>query len=80
MHELSLTREIVRIVCEAAQGRRVHNVSLEIGRQSCVMPQSIEFCFAAVALGTPAEGARLDIRRTDGEECNVATMEIEEIT
>ena len=42
------------------------------------MPEAIEFCFDAVAQGTLAEGARLDIRRTDGEELNVTTMEIEE--
>ncbi len=78
MHELALTREIVAIVCQAAQDRRVHKVSLEIGRLSCVMPEAVEFCFEAAAKGTPAEGARLDIHRTDGEELNVTTMEIEE--
>jgi hydrogenase nickel incorporation protein HypA/HybF len=78
MHELSLTHEIVDIVCKAAGGRRVHTVTLEIGRLSCVMPESIEFCFEVIAQGTLAAGARLDIRRTDGEELNVTTMEIEE--
>ncbi len=78
MHELALTREIVAIVCEAARDRRVHKVTLEIGRLTCVMPEAIEFCFEAVARGTLAEGARLDIHRTDGEELTVATMEIEE--
>ena len=78
MHELAHTREIVDIVCKAANDRRVHKVTLEIGRLSCVMPEAIEFCFAAVAQGTLAEGARLEIRRADGEELNVTTMEIEE--
>lgn len=78
MHELSVTREIVAIVCDAAQHRRVHKVTLEIGRQSCVAPEAIAFCFEVVAQGTLAEGARLDIHATDGTELNVATMEIEE--
>jgi hydrogenase nickel incorporation protein HypA/HybF len=78
MHELALTREIVAIVCVAGHDRRVHKVTLEIGRLSGVMPEAIEFCFEAVAQGTLAEGARLAIRRTDGEELNVTTMEIEE--
>lgn len=78
MHELALTREIVAIVCGAADNRRVHKVTLEIGRLSGVMPEAIEFCFEAVAQGTLAEGARLDIQRTDGEQLNVTTMEIEE--
>ena len=34
MHELALTREIVAIVCEAAHGRRVRKVTLEIGELS----------------------------------------------
>jgi hydrogenase nickel incorporation protein HypA/HybF len=78
MHELALAREIVAIVCGAAHGRVVHKVTLEIGRLSGVMPEAIEFCFEAVAQGTLAEGALLAIRRTDGEELNVTTMEIEE--
>jgi hydrogenase nickel incorporation protein HypA/HybF len=78
MHELSLTREIVAIICAAAHERRVHKVTLEIGRLSCLAPEAIEFCFAAVAQGTLAEGALLDIRCTAGEELIVTTMEIEE--
>jgi hydrogenase nickel incorporation protein HypA/HybF len=78
MHELSLTREIVAIICEAAAGHRVRQVTLEIGKLSSVMPDAIEFCFDAVAEGTLAELARLDIRLTDGMEFKVATIEIEE--
>jgi hydrogenase nickel incorporation protein HypA/HybF len=78
MHELSLTREIVAIVCNAANGRQVHMVTLEIGRQTCVSPDALEFCFDAVAQGTLAQGARLHIHRTDGDELHVTTMEIEE--
>ena len=78
MHELALTHEIVAIVCRAAAGRRIHRVTLEMGEQSCATPESIEFCFDVIARGTCAEGARLDIRRTDGDDLVVRTMEIEE--
>lgn len=78
MHELSLTREIVSIACEAAAGQRVHTITLDIGQLACVSPDALEFCFDAVAQGTLAEGARLLIRRTDGDECHVVTLEIEE--
>jgi hydrogenase nickel incorporation protein HypA/HybF len=78
MHELALTHEIVDIVCKAANDRRVHKVTLEIGRLSCVTPEAIEFCFDVVARGTLAEGARLEIRQPDGDEFTVTTMEIEE--
>jgi hydrogenase nickel incorporation protein HypA/HybF len=78
MHELSLAREIVAIVCKAATGHRVRQVKLEIGKLSGVTPDAIEFCFDAVAQGTLAERARLDMNVTDGMEFNVMTIEIEE--
>jgi hydrogenase nickel incorporation protein HypA/HybF len=78
MHELALTREVVAIACEAAMGQRIHTITVEIGRLTCVSPDAMEFCFDVVAQGTLAEGARLVIRRTDGDECHVVTLEIEE--
>jgi len=78
MHELALTHEIVAIACNAAQQRRVHAVTLEIGRLSCASPEAIAFCFDVVARGTLAEGARLEIHQTDGDDLMVKTLEIEE--
>jgi hydrogenase nickel incorporation protein HypA/HybF len=78
MHELALTHEIVDIICQAAAGRRVHAVMLEIGELSCATPEAIEFCFQVVAQGTCAAGARLDICRTAGDDMMVRRMEIEE--
>ena len=66
MHELSITRNIVAIVSEAAHGRRVRTVTLEVGALSGVMADSIAFCFGVVSAETPVEGARLDIRKIDG--------------
>ena len=62
MHELSITRSVVAIVTEAAHGRRVRRVSLEIGALSAIVPDSVRFCFDVVAAGTPLEGAELAIR------------------
>ena len=78
MHELALTREIVDIVCKAANDRRVHKVTLEIGRLSCVMPEAIEFCFDVVAQARSRKGRASRSAGPDGEELNVTTMEIEE--
>ncbi len=66
MHELGITQNIVAIVSEAARGRRVRKVTLEIGALSGVMPEAIAFCFDVVAAGTPVEGAALDIRKVEG--------------
>jgi hydrogenase nickel incorporation protein HypA/HybF len=66
MHELSITRNIVAIVDEAAAGRRVCRVTLDIGRLSGVMDDAVRFCFPIVAEGTALAGATLDINLIDG--------------
>lgn len=78
MHELGITRNIVAIVGEAARGRRVVRVTLEVGALAGVEPRAIAFCFDVVARGTPVEGAVLDIIPLPGSELSVKTMEIEE--
>ncbi|MER8465847.1 hydrogenase maturation nickel metallochaperone HypA [Mesorhizobium sp. M1396] len=82
MHELGITRNIVSIVEEAAKGRRVKRVTLDIGQFSGVMPDAVLFCFDIVAKGTLLDGARLDIQkiagrarcRTCGESFEPATL------
>jgi len=66
MHELGITRNIVAIVGDAAKGRRVRRVTLEVGKLSGVMTEAIAFCFDTVAQGTPLEGAVLDIFEIEG--------------
>jgi hydrogenase nickel incorporation protein HypA/HybF len=78
MHELSITRNVVAIVAEAAAQRRVKKVTLEVGTQAGVMTDAIAFCFDVVAKGTAVEGAVLDILVTQGTELKVRTMEVEE--
>ena len=66
MHELSITRNIVAIVDEAAKGRRVQRVTLEVGELSGVVSEAIAFCFDIVAAGTALEGASLEIHQIEG--------------
>jgi len=66
MHELGITQNIVAIVSDAAKGRRVRKVTLEVGALSGIMPDAILFCFDVVAAGTALEGATLDIREVEG--------------
>ncbi len=76
MHELAITRNIVQLVEEAAELRKVVRVTLEIGKLSGVMPDAIAFCFPEVARGTPAEGAALDIRQVDASaRCDICAAE-----
>jgi hydrogenase nickel incorporation protein HypA/HybF len=69
VHEMALTESIVEIAVEAAKKQgaaRVARVFVEIGELSCVEPEALQFCFAAVAAGTLAEGASLEIKHIAG--------------
>jgi hydrogenase nickel incorporation protein HypA/HybF len=66
MHELSITRNVVSICAERANGGAVSRVTLEIGKLSAVMPEAVRFCFDVCAKGTPLEGATLDIIEVPG--------------
>ena len=78
MHELSVTQNIVAIVGEAAKGRRVTRVTLEVGKLSGVMADAIAFCFDVVAQGTVLEGASLEILEIDGlARCETCGLEFE---
>jgi hydrogenase nickel incorporation protein HypA/HybF len=66
VHELGISRNIVAIVSEAARGRPVRRVTLEIGKLSGIVPHAIAFCFEAAAHGTAAQGAALEIREIEG--------------
>lgn len=80
MHELGITQRIVAIVEEAAQGRRVVRVVLEVGELAGVMPDAITFCFDVLCQGTTLEGAALSIVEREGAELLIKTMEVEELS
>ncbi len=69
MHEMSLADGVVRLIEEQAKQHgfaKVQVVRLEIGELAHVDPDAISFCFEAVARGSKAEGARLEIVRKQG--------------
>lgn len=70
MHEMSLTEGVVRILEEQAVQHgfaKVKTVWLEIGELSHVDPESMLFCFGAVAKGSPvAAEAVMEIVRVPG--------------
>ena len=64
LHELSVaTRiaEVVNRVMDEHSARRVGEVRVEIGALTCIDPDSLDFCFQAIAKGTRLEDARLKI-------------------
>ncbi len=77
MHELSITRSVVAIALEHAQGRKVLRLRLEIGRLSAVMPEAVRFCFDVVSQGTGVEGAVLEIVEVAGRgRCSTCGSEV----
>ena len=61
MHELSLLSGVVDTVVDAAEGRPVTQINLEIGTLSGVVPEIIDFSWPIAASGTPLEGTRLSV-------------------
>lgn len=64
MHEMSVAESIVRI---AADEMAKHSLSKLLlvrvchGAMSNVVPESLSFCFEAMTLNTPHQGARLEL-------------------
>jgi hydrogenase nickel incorporation protein HypA/HybF len=64
MHELSVAQSIVDIVGQyvpPAEQERVRKVSVRIGAMAGIVPDSLEFCFAAIIHQTPLARAVMEI-------------------
>ncbi len=64
MHELGIAQNILQIVQQAVpenQAAAVRFIRIRVGQLSGVVPDSLEFCFAAITNETAMERARLDI-------------------
>ena len=69
MHEMSLAEGVLQLIEDAARKQEFSKVStvwLEIGRLAAVEVEAMKFCFDAVARGSIAQGARLEIIATPG--------------
>ncbi len=69
MHEISLVESILGMIEDERRKQdfgRVRSIRLHVGALGCVEPHALKFCFEAVAGGTIAEGAVLDIKTVAG--------------
>lgn len=69
MHEVSIAESLVELIeaeARTAGFARVRRVRLQLGALGHVEPAALRFCFPAVAHGTVAEGACLDIETIPG--------------
>lgn len=69
MHSLSMAQSILQaafIEAEKCDGRRIKAVSIKVGDETFVEADSLQFCLEAMARGTIAEGARVEIELVGG--------------
>jgi hydrogenase nickel incorporation protein HypA/HybF len=66
MHELAITESIVASVTERLPGAAVRRVRVRVGRLSGIVPDALLFCFELATMGTPLDGAVLEIESTAG--------------
>ena len=69
MHELSLAREVLRMIEDAAHAQafsHVRKVCLEIGQLAAVEADTMRFCLEVVMRGSIADGAILEITEVPG--------------
>jgi hydrogenase nickel incorporation protein HypA/HybF len=59
MHEMVVTKAMLDMALEHADGRRITDITLQIGEMSAVVPGSVEIFFKHLSKGTLAEGAEL---------------------
>jgi hydrogenase nickel incorporation protein HypA/HybF len=68
MHELSIAREIATIVCEVVaphERSRIRTITVDVGAMSGVVPDSLAFCFEAIADELRLPPRALRVRRID---------------
>jgi hydrogenase nickel incorporation protein HypA/HybF len=70
MHEVSLIESVVALVEDERRKQdfsRVRMIRLHVGALGHAEPDALRFCFDAVARGTVADGARLEIETIAGQ-------------
>lgn len=79
MHEARLCLSLIRLAEEALAregGRHIVSVELEVGELSGVAPEALAAAFPVCVHGTPAEGAIMHWRITEGRELVLRAMEV----
>ena len=69
MHEVSLVESVVALIEDERRKQRfsrVRTIRLKVGTLGHAEPEALRFCFDAVASGTIADGARLEIETVPG--------------
>ncbi|MBQ2627276.1 MAG: hydrogenase maturation nickel metallochaperone HypA [Eubacterium sp.] len=81
MHELAASQGLVNLVIQEAEklsAVRVLQVNVALGKLSCLMPEIVQDYYNLFAEDTIAQDAKLSVRRLDGAEFYLDSIEIEE--
>lgn len=62
MHELSICTAIAKIAHEAAAGRPIERVRIDVGYLRQVVPDTLRYSWQMVVFGTPLDGVPLEVR------------------
>jgi hydrogenase nickel incorporation protein HypA/HybF len=77
MHELSLCNSIYKIVEQAAKGRQVSVIHMEVGQLRQVVPDTLRYCWGLVSEQTQLAGSVLDVHsvpvQTSCRACSATT-------
>jgi len=65
MHDLAITCNVVELVARAANRRKAHRVTFDVGKLSGVIPDAIAFCFSEVAKRGRRKETTADIREME---------------
>ena len=81
MHEMSVALEILSII-ERHVGKQsladVSKVGLEVGDESGVVPDSLEFCLGVLLAATPFDNATAHVDRVAGDALRVTYLEVDD--
>jgi hydrogenase nickel incorporation protein HypA/HybF len=58
---MALVASVVDLVADRTAGRQVTRVRLRVGELTGVLPDAMSFCFDVAVMGTPLDGAELDL-------------------
>jgi hydrogenase nickel incorporation protein HypA/HybF len=62
VHELSICTAIAKIAHNAAAGRPVERVRVDVGHLRQVVPDTLRYSWEMVVFGTPLDGVPLEVR------------------
>lgn len=68
MHELPITKSIIKICCEEAEkhgAKKIKEINIKVGELTGLMPSCIQYYFDIMGKNTKVEGAKLNIKKAN---------------